>query len=120
MNGTRSITEGAPTHGGATHGTTSGGASAHVNRREYWVVFLALAVLTAIEVGVVYLPGIGKPAMVTALIGLAVSKAALVGLFFMHLKHETRILKLTVLIPMATPAVYALVLIADAAWRLLP
>ena len=44
--------------------------------------------------------------------------AAIVGLFYMHLKHETRILKLTVAIPMATPMVYALVLIAEAAWRL--
>jgi cytochrome c oxidase subunit IV len=110
MNATRTVSLAMSTHSG----------KAHVNRKEYGVVFLALAVLTAIEVGVVYLPGIGKAPMIVALVGLAVSKAALVGLFFMHLKHETRILKLTVLIPMATPALYAFVLIADAMWRLLP
>jgi caa(3)-type oxidase subunit IV len=58
--------------------------------------------------------------MVAALIGLAAVKAALVGLFFMHLRRETPVLKLTVAIPLATPAVYALVLIAEAAWRHAP
>jgi cytochrome c oxidase subunit 4 len=93
---------------------------AHVNRKEYWVVFVALAVLTALEVAVVYVPGIPKGLLVSALILLAVAKASCVGLFYMHLKHETRILKLTVAIPLATPAVYAVVLVLEAAWRLAP
>lgn len=92
---------------------------AHVNRKEYWVIFGALAVLTALEVGVVYVPGIGKGLLVSALILLAIGKAALVALFYMHLKHETRVLKLTVAIPMAVPAVYAVVLILEGAWRYL-
>ena len=90
------------------------------SRKEYLLVFAALAILTAIEVAIIYLPGIAKGAMILALIGLAATKATLVALFFMHLKHETRGLKLTVAIPLMTPAVYAVVLIADAAWRLLP
>jgi caa(3)-type oxidase subunit IV len=53
-----------------------------------------------------------------ALVGLAVTKAAIVGLYYMHLKHETKILKFTVAIPVAAPAFYALVLISEAAWRL--
>jgi len=40
-----------------------------------------------------------------------------VGLYYMHLKYETRVLKLTIAIPLATPAFYALVLIAESAWR---
>ena len=96
---------------------------AHVNRKEYWVIFVVLSVLTVLEVLLAYMPvwvpAIPKPPVVVGLIGLAVSKAACVGLFYMHLKHETRVLKLTVAIPMATPAVYALVLISEAAWRLL-
>ena len=91
--------------------------SAHVNRKEYWTIFAALTVLTVLEVGLVYVPGIAKGLMLSALVLLAVAKAALVGLFFMHLRHETRGLRLTVAIPLATPAVYALVLIADAVWR---
>lgn len=88
------------------------------NRKEYMYVFLALAVLTAIEVAVAQVPGLSKTLLGIALVGLAVTKAAIVGLYYMHLKHETRVLRLTVAIPMATPAVYALVLITEGAWRL--
>ena len=91
---------------------------AHVNRREYMAIFAALAVLTALEVGLVYTP-LGKGLMLSGLIGLAIAKAALVALFFMHLRHETRTLKLTVVIPLSLPALYATVLIAEAGWRML-
>ena len=89
----------------------------HVNRKEYWVIFAVLTVLTIIEVGVAYAP-ISKPLMASALILLAVSKAAIVGLFYMHLKHETTIMKWSIAVPLATPAVYAVVLMAEAHWRL--
>jgi len=91
---------------------------AHVNRKLYWQIFVVLTVLTALEVGLVYMPGIGKVPMGIGLCMLAVTKATIVGLFYMHLSHETRALKLTVAIPMAFPAFYAFVLIAEAAWRL--
>ena len=74
--------------------------------------------LTALEVGIVYIPGIPKVLLVSALCGLALVKAALVGLYYMHLIDETKILRLSVVIPMAAPAIYAFVLIAEAAWRL--
>jgi len=89
-----------------------------VDRREYWIIFGVLFALTVLEVAVAQIPGISRGLMAIALIGLAVTKAACVGLFYMHLKHETKILKLTVALPFAAPAVYALVLIGDAAWRL--
>jgi caa(3)-type oxidase subunit IV len=68
--------------------------------------------------GLVYVPGIGKAALVGGLVLLAVAKAALVLLFFMHLGNERRALKLSVLLPFLLPAVYALVLVGDALWRL--
>lgn len=95
-------------------------ATAHASRKQYVGIFLALAVLTVLEVGLVKMPGISKDPMVLGLILLAVTKAALVGLFFMHLKWETKIMKWMVAIPLATPAVYAVVLIADAIWRRIP
>ena len=98
------------------------GADAHghhaPNRKEYMYVFLALFVLTVLEVGVAQVPGISRTLMGIALVSLAITKAAIVGLYYMHLKHETRVMRLTVAIPMATPAVYALVLITEGAWRL--
>lgn len=95
------------------------GALAHINRKEYLNIFIALVILTALEVGVVYVPGIGSGLLISALILMALAKAGLVALFFMHLKSETRALKLTVLIPMMLPAIYALVLITEASWRYL-
>jgi caa(3)-type oxidase subunit IV len=91
---------------------------AHVNRKEYWLIFGALIVLTILEVAVAYMP-IARGLMISALILMALSKAALVGLFYMHLKHETKVLQWGVAIPLATPGVYAIVLMAEAAWRLI-
>ncbi len=91
---------------------------AESHRKEYIVIFGWLTVLTIVEVGVVYIPGIAMGLLVSALVGLALVKASLVGLFYMHLKSETNILRLGVAIPMAIPLFYALVLIAEAAWRL--
>jgi caa(3)-type oxidase subunit IV len=93
---------------------------AHINRKEYWIIFGWLTLLTVLEVGIVYVPGIGKTPMVVGLFGMALTKASLVGLFFMHLKHETRILRLTVAIPLAVPMFYALVLVSEGVWRMLP
>ena len=92
---------------------------AHINRKEYWTIFTWLTVLTALEVGVVYVPGIPLWGLVSALILMALTKAALVGWFFMHLNHERKGLQLTVAIPMAVPALYAFVLIAEGMWRFL-
>ena len=91
---------------------------AESHRREYIVIFVWLFVLTVVEVGVVYIPGISMGLLVSALFGLALVKASLVGLFYMHLQSETNVLRLGVAIPMAIPLFYAVVLIAEAAWRL--
>ena len=55
--------------------------------RTYLIVFAALAILTLIEVGASYLSGDLK---VAVLIVLSLVKAALVILFFMHLKYDSR------------------------------
>jgi cytochrome c oxidase subunit 4 len=86
--------------------------------RGYLRVFLALVVLTVAELGLVYVPGIARPALIAGLVLLALAKAALVLLFFMHLHGETRALKLTVLLPFLLPALFAVALMGDAIWRL--
>ncbi len=87
-------------------------------RREYWSIFVLLGVLTAIEVGVAKVPGIGRALVISALVLLAISKAGIVGLFYMHLKHETKIMQWSIAIPLLTPGLYAIVLMAEASWRL--
>jgi caa(3)-type oxidase subunit IV len=92
---------------------------AHVNRKEYWTIFVVLFVLTILEVGVVYM-GVPKTPLFIALSGMALVKATCVGLFFMHLKYESPILRRSVAIPMSIPAFYALILIVEGAWRRMP
>ncbi|MBI4790847.1 MAG: cytochrome C oxidase subunit IV family protein [Chloroflexi bacterium] len=60
----------------------------------YVGVFVALTVLTAIEVGVTYVPVPRIPVLVP----LAIAKAALVVLFYMHLKFDRRVFTLIFLI----------------------
>ena len=56
----------------------------------YMGVFIALIVLTALEVGVTYLPLPRIPVLVP----LAIAKAALVVMFYMHLKFDRRVFSL--------------------------
>jgi len=55
----------------------------------YIAVFIYLTLLTAAELGV-YGLGLPKPVMFGALVALALTKAALVAMFFMHLAMERR------------------------------
>jgi caa(3)-type oxidase subunit IV len=88
-----------------------------VPRKQYWLIFVLLFVLTMVEVGIVYLPlSWGK--MVTGLLSLAVVKVYMVAIFYMHLGHETMTLRLMALMPMLVPAFYAVILCMEGAARL--
>jgi len=78
----------------ATH---SPEALAHEHRR-YLQVFAWLAFLTAVEIGIIYLP-ISRVAIGVMLVVLAATKAALVALFYMHLAVEKRTLAYIALTP---------------------
>src|SRR5512134_957030 len=97
----------------------AGARARATHRTQYVVVFAVLGVLTLVELGVARTPGIAKPAVVVALVALAIAKAALIALFYMHLRFETGILRLTVLGPLVAPAVYGIVLIAEASAKVL-
>ena len=104
-------------HAAAVH--APGAAHGHKpNIKEYMIIFAVLTALTVLEVVIAQVPGISKKLLAVALVGLAVTKAGIVGLYYMHLKSETRVLKLTVALPLAAPTIYAVVLMAEAAWRL--
>ena len=70
---------------------------AHEQRR-YMQVFFWLAILTAVELGVIYMP-ISRLAIGGMLVVLAGTKASLVALFFMHLSVEKRTLTYIALTP---------------------
>lgn len=104
------------------HQAQAAAAEGHAShsRRPYLIIFGLLFAFTILEV-VVALPqlGLGKVAKGSALVLLALTKAAMVALWFMHLKSEFKVLRWSVLLPFAFPALYAFILIAEASWRLL-
>jgi cytochrome c oxidase subunit IV len=82
-------------------------------RREYFMVLVVLSVLTVAEIGVTYLK-IDRRVMGALLIGMALTKAAFVGLYYMHLKHEKRGLLWMAAIPLPLAGLYAVALMLDA------
>ncbi len=78
----------------------------------YIGVFWWLLALTIIEIAVIYMP-LTKLVIAILLIGLAISKAALVGLYFMHLKFERLTLGLIALSPFVLCVFLILMLLPD-------
>ncbi|MEE9173542.1 MAG: cytochrome C oxidase subunit IV family protein [Thermoplasmata archaeon] len=68
-------------------------------KRPYIPVFIALGILTLIEVQI---PGLDivKGSQIFLLMIFAISKGALVVLYYMHLRYEPRVLALVALIPL--------------------
>lgn len=65
----------------------------------YMAVFWWLLALTVLEIAVIYMP-LARMIVVILLVGLALSKATLVALYFMHLKFERVTLSLIALTPL--------------------
>ena len=78
----------------------------------YMGVFWWLLALTILEVAVVYVP-IVRIAVVILLVSMAISKATLVALYFMHLKFEKRTLALIALCPFVLCVFLILMLTPD-------
>jgi len=78
----------------------------------YMAVFYSLAALTAVEIGVIYLP-IGKLFIAIMLVALALAKALLVAMYFMHLKFEKRTLGMIALTPLVLCTLLIIALLPD-------
>jgi cytochrome c oxidase subunit 4 len=63
----------------------------HLPKNLYFAIFGALMVLTAVTVGLAYV-NLGQLNIVVAL-AVAIVKASLVVMFFMHLKYESHLTK---------------------------
>ena len=82
------------------------------SQHNYIKIFIILSVLTAVEVGATFL-GLPKMLLAAILISLAVWKAALVALHFMHLKIEKKTLTIVALIPFILCVFLILMLLPD-------
>lgn len=70
-----------------------------MRKPNYLVVFGALAVLTLIELGLAS-TSLASTLQVPLLLGLALAKASLVALYYMHLRYEGPILRIVAAVPL--------------------
>lgn len=78
----------------------------------YMAIWGWLFVLTVIEIAVIFLPVV-KVVIAILLVSLAVSKAALVAMYFMHLRFERLPLGLIAVTPLFLGALLVFLLVPD-------
>lgn len=74
-------------------GTEAQGATGHTGHPTpftYFKVAMTLSIITAIEVGIFYIEDLGK-GIIPVLVVLSTAKFALVAMFYMHLRYDSRI-----------------------------
>jgi cytochrome c oxidase subunit 4 len=89
--------------------------AAHRPHPNYVGVFIGLAVLTAVELTVAFLPW-PKRTIILLLIFLAVWKALMVALYFMHLRYEGNRLRILAIAPLPLAVIMVLAVITEYVW----
>ena len=79
----------------------------------YMAVWFGLFVLTMAEVGVAFVTAIPHSVIVLILVALAIWKALLVALYFMHLRFETNGLRLLVIAPLPLPVIMVVAILME-------
>jgi cytochrome c oxidase subunit 4 len=85
-------------------------------RPNYILIWVYLAALTAAELALAFELPIARNLKLLLLLFLAVWKAALVALFFMHLKFERWNLRLLALIPIPLAVLFVLAGMSEHIW----
>ena len=86
---------------------------AHPN---YWAVFAGLAVLTFVELGVARVSSWSQQVLILVLLGLAIWKALLVALYFMHLRFEGNRMRLFAIAPLPLTVIIVLAVLTEFVW----
>jgi cytochrome c oxidase subunit IV len=81
----------------------------------YIGIWVALAVLTALELGVAFLDW-SKTTLILILLGLAVWKALLVALYYMHLRFEPNRLRILAIAPLPLAVILVTAVITEYFW----
>lgn len=82
----------------------------------YLAIWAYLFLLTIVEVGVAFGLPISRNVLLIALVFLAVWKAALVGMYFMHLKFEGKSLRIMAVAPIPLAFILVLAVITEFRW----
>jgi cytochrome c oxidase subunit IV len=85
-------------------------------RPPYLLIWLYLAVLTAAELALAFRLPISPNAKLVLLLFLAVVKALLVALFFMHLKFERWNLRILAIIPIPLALIFLFAAMSEHVW----
>ncbi len=90
---------------------TTAAATTH-KHPDYMKIFWALAILTVVELAVIFM-GLPKLVVGAALVVLAVWKASLVAMYFMHLRFEPRTLACIAIVPLTIATLLVFLLLPD-------
>jgi cytochrome c oxidase subunit 4 len=81
----------------------------------YIAIFIFLGVLTAVELGVAFLPW-PKTVVILLLVFLAIWKALLVALYYMHLRYEPTRLRLLAIAPLPLAVILVVAVTREFRW----
>lgn len=81
----------------------------------YWAIWAYLLVLTVGEVGVAFLSW-PKTLLILILLALAIWKALLVALFFMHLRWEGNRMRIFAIAPLPLTVIIVLAVLTEFRW----
>ncbi len=87
-------------------------ATAEHKHPNYMAIFWYLAILTVVEIAVIYMP-LAKFTIGVLLCALALGKATMVAMYFMHLRFETRTLGMIAVVPLLIATLLIFVLLPD-------
>ena len=81
----------------------------------YWAIWAYLLVLTVVELGVAFLPW-SKEIQLLVLLALAIWKALLVALYFMHLKFEGNRMRIFAIAPLPLTVIIVVAVLTEYVW----
>ena len=91
---------------------SEGQSHAHPNYLAVWVYLL---VMTVMELGIAFLPW-PKQVLLLLLLALAIWKALLVALFFMHLRWEGNRMRLFAIAPLPLTVIVVIAALTEYVW----
>jgi cytochrome c oxidase subunit 4 len=81
----------------------------------YWAIWAYLLILTVVELGVAFLSWT-KEVQILVLLALAIWKAILVALFFMHLRFEGNRMRIFAIAPLPLTIIIVAAVLTEYVW----
>ncbi len=82
----------------------------------YYLIWLVLFVLTVLEVFVAFMGALPRNVLIVVLVGLAIWKAVLVAMYYMHLRWERARLIILAAVPIPLAFILVLAVLTEYVW----